>query len=261
MRWVRTCVFFLSFPFSFVGLTSLRLQTKFVQCPEGELQVRKEVVHTVSLHEIDVINSRTQGFLALFAGAPLPFLHCLHSADERAIQVTLERSSRSFVTRLTRRLATGGRRARLRSFPVFCLSTRSVLPSPPLLSLLHTPSSVQVHMLDIECFSFLNRALETELAPIVIMASNRGMTRIRGTKYKSPHGIPIDLLDRALIISTKSYEAEDIKEILSIRYVPSSFPFFFLDCPSRNGETDDMIYLQCARRRRHPRPRRPRNPH
>lgn len=43
-------------------------QTRFVACPDGELQVRKEVVHTVSLHEIDVINSRTQGFLALFAG-------------------------------------------------------------------------------------------------------------------------------------------------------------------------------------------------
>ena len=67
--------------------------TKFVQCPEGELQKRKEVVHVVTLHEIDVINSRTQvtqksgprswlqllcldapdhicvqGFLALFAG-------------------------------------------------------------------------------------------------------------------------------------------------------------------------------------------------
>ena len=39
-----------------------------MQCPEGELQKRKEVVHVVSLHEIDVINSRTQGFLALFAG-------------------------------------------------------------------------------------------------------------------------------------------------------------------------------------------------
>lgn len=46
----------------------LSLQTQFVQCPEGELQKRKEVVHTVSLHEIDVINSRTQGFLALFSG-------------------------------------------------------------------------------------------------------------------------------------------------------------------------------------------------
>ena len=44
------------------------MQTKFVQCPEGELQKRKEVVHTVSLHEIDVINSRSQGFLALFSG-------------------------------------------------------------------------------------------------------------------------------------------------------------------------------------------------
>ncbi len=43
-------------------------QTRFVQCPEGELQRRKEVVHVVSLHEIDVINSRSQGFLALFAG-------------------------------------------------------------------------------------------------------------------------------------------------------------------------------------------------
>jgi RuvB-like protein 2 len=42
--------------------------TKFIPCPEGELQKRKEVVHTVTLHEIDVINSRTQGFLALFSG-------------------------------------------------------------------------------------------------------------------------------------------------------------------------------------------------
>ena len=43
-------------------------QTRFVQCPEGELQKRKEMVHVVTLHEIDVINSRSQGFLALFAG-------------------------------------------------------------------------------------------------------------------------------------------------------------------------------------------------
>ncbi|KAG5138557.1 hypothetical protein JHK82_023288 [Glycine max] len=33
-------------------------QVKFVQCPDGELQKRKEVVHCVTLHEIDVINSR-----------------------------------------------------------------------------------------------------------------------------------------------------------------------------------------------------------
>jgi RuvB-like protein 2 len=75
-------------------------------------------------------------------------------------------------------------------------------------------------MLDIECFSFLNRALEGDLAPLVVMASNRGITRIRGTKYKSPHGIPGDLLDRMLIISTKKYDENETREIVRIRYVP-----------------------------------------
>ena len=72
-------------------------------------------------------------------------------------------------------------------------------------------------MLDIECFSFLNRALENELAPLVIMASNRGMARIRGTKVKSPHGLPVDLLDRVLIVTTQPYEAKDIEVIIKIR--------------------------------------------
>jgi len=72
-------------------------------------------------------------------------------------------------------------------------------------------------MLDIECFAFLNRALENELAPIVVMASNRGITTIRGTNYKSPHGIPLDLLDRLLIIKTEPYTDKEIRRILDIR--------------------------------------------
>lgn len=72
-------------------------------------------------------------------------------------------------------------------------------------------------MLDVECFSFLNRALESELAPLVVMASNRGLARIRGTRFRSPHGIPIDLLDRALIVSTTKYADEDIAQILKLR--------------------------------------------
>ncbi|GKE41477.1 RuvB-like protein 2, partial [Tanacetum coccineum] len=74
----------------------------------------------------------------------------------------------------------------------------------------------EVHMLDIECFSFLNRALENEMAPILV-ATNRGITTIQGTNYKSPHGIPIDFLDRLLIISTQPYTEDDIRKILDIR--------------------------------------------
>lgn len=72
-------------------------------------------------------------------------------------------------------------------------------------------------MLDIESFSFLNRALEDDWAPVVIMASNRGMTKIRGTKYTSPHGIPLDMLDRLLIIGTVPYTETEVRQILSIR--------------------------------------------
>ena len=51
-------------------------------------------------------------------------------------------------------------------------------------------------MLDIECFTYLHRALESTIAPIVIFATNRGKSEIRGTDIHSAHGIPLDLLDR-----------------------------------------------------------------
>ena len=44
--------------------------------------------------------------------------------------------------------------------------------------------AAQVHMLDVECFSFLNRALENDMSPILVVATNRGITRIRGTNYR-----------------------------------------------------------------------------
>lgn len=34
-------------------------------------------------------------------------------------------------------------------------------------------------MLDMECFSYLNRALESSLSPIVIFATNRGICTVR----------------------------------------------------------------------------------
>lgn len=72
-------------------------------------------------------------------------------------------------------------------------------------------------MLDIECFTYLNRALESTLAPIVVFATNRGRCAVRGTDVVSPHGIPMDLLDRLVIIKTLPYSLEEIVEILRIR--------------------------------------------
>ena len=154
-------------------------QTKFVHCPEGELQKRKEVVHTVSLHEIDVINSRTQGFLALFSG------------DTGEIKIEVR-------DQISLKIAEWREEGKA-----------DIVPGVLFID--------EVHMLDIECFSFLNRALESDMAPILIMATNRGITKIRGTNYTSPHGIPIDLLDRLLIVSTVPYDEKDLHKILAIR--------------------------------------------
>jgi RuvB-like protein 2 len=153
--------------------------TKFVNCPDGELQVRREVVHTVSLHEIDVINSRTQGFLALFSG------------DTGEIRSEVRDQINTKVGEWKEE------------------GKADIIPGVLFID--------EVHMLDIECFSYINRALEADLAPIVIMASNRGNTRIRGTTYRSPHGLPLDLLDRVVIVSTQPYSPEEISQIIAIR--------------------------------------------
>jgi RuvB-like protein 2 len=153
--------------------------TKFVQCPEGELQKRKEVVHVVTLHEIDVINSHTQGFMALFSGDTGEIPDTVREQiDEKVAEWREEGKA-------------------------------EIIPGVLFID--------EVHMLDVECFSFLNRALENDLSPVLVVATNRGITKIRGTNYRSPHGIPIDLLDRLLIIQTKPYTEKEMRLIVNIR--------------------------------------------
>jgi RuvB-like protein 1 (pontin 52) len=73
-------------------------------------------------------------------------------------------------------------------------------------------------MLDIECFTYLNRALENTISPIVILASNRGKCTVKGTEdVIAAHGIPTDLLARLLIIPTFPYNGAEVKEIISLR--------------------------------------------
>ena len=101
----------------------------------------------------------------------------------------------------------------------------------------------EVHMLDIECFTYLHRALESPISPIVVssmrniltkskkyryfqvFATNRGVTTVRGTEsvigardgIRAPHGMPVDLLDRLMIIKTAMYSSAELKEIAKLR--------------------------------------------
>ncbi|CAI2352029.1 unnamed protein product [Caenorhabditis sp. 36 PRJEB53466] len=154
-------------------------QVKLVKCPDGEIQKRRETVHTVCIHDIDVINSRTQGYVALFSGDTGEIKAEVRDQINKKVLEWREEGKATF------------------------------LPGVLFID--------EAHMLDIECFSFLNRAIESELSPLIIMATNRLIETVRGTDVPSAHGIPSDFLDRMLIINAAPYTLDDIMKILAIR--------------------------------------------
>ncbi len=153
-----------------------------VEIPEGSIIKEKEFVYTPTLHDLDVVNSRSGvDFFSLFFG----------SSERKEIDESVRRE----VDRQVKKWIEDG--------------MAELIPGVLFID--------EASMLDIEVFAFLNRAMEQELSPIIIFATNRGITRIRGTDIKSPHGMPLDLLDRLLVITTRKYSADEIRDILLIR--------------------------------------------
>jgi len=147
---------------------------------------KKEVVQDVTLHDLDVANARPQGGQDI-----LSIMGSLIKPKKTEITDKLRREINKVVNKYIDQ------------------GIAELVPGVLFID--------EVHMLDIECFTYLHRALESPLAPIVIFATNRGRCLIRGTEILSPHGMPLDLLDRIMIIRTLPYGMEDMIEILRIR--------------------------------------------
>jgi len=152
--------------------------------PDGDVLKEKEFVYTLTLADMDEINARRRmggGLFSLFLGG----------SETKEIDTEI----RAAVDESVKKLVDEGK----------------AFIHPGVLFIDDS------HLLDLEAFSFLGRALESELVPIIILATNRGITTIRGTDVKSPLGFPLDLIDRSVIIATQAYDAESIREILRIR--------------------------------------------
>jgi len=153
--------------------------------PDGEVLKEKEFVYTLTLADLDEINAsrRGGGLFSLFFGGP----------ETKEIDTEI----RAAVDETVKKMVDEGK----------------AFIHPGVLFIDDS------HLLDLEAFSFLGRALESELVPIIILATNRGVTTIRGTDVKSPMGFPLDLIDRSVIIATQEYDADSIREILRIRAI------------------------------------------
>ncbi|KAH0106564.1 putative RuvB-like 2 protein, partial [Aureobasidium melanogenum] len=160
---------------------------EYVPVPKGEVHKKKQVVQDVTLHDLDIANARPQG-----------------GQDVMSMMGQLMKPRK---TEITDKL-----RAEINKVVNKYIDQGVAELVPGVLFI------DEVHMLDLECFTYLNRALESSISPIVILASNRGSTTIRGTdNLVSAHGIPPDLLNRLLIIPTHPYSANEIRSIVSTR--------------------------------------------
>ncbi|VDI07647.1 ruvB-like 1 [Mytilus edulis] len=160
---------------------------EYVPLPKGDVHKKKEVIQDVTLHDLDIANARPQGGQDIMS-----MMGQLMKPKKTEITDKLRKEINKVVNKYIDQ------------------GIAELVPGVLFID--------EVHMLDIECFTYLHRALESTIAPIVIFATNRGKCTIRGTEdIVAPHGIPLDLLDRVMIIRTLPYSEEEMVQILKIR--------------------------------------------
>jgi len=165
---------------------------EYVPLPKGDVHKRKEVIQDVTLHDLDSANARPQGGQDI-----LSMMGQLMKPKKTEITEKLRKEINKVVNKYIDE------------------GIAELVPGVLFID--------EVHMLDIQCFTYLHRALESRIAPIVIFATNRGKCTVRGTDdVISPHGIPKDLLDRLLIIKTLPYSQEEMTQIIKIRAATES---------------------------------------
>jgi RuvB-like protein 1 (pontin 52) len=159
-----------------------------VPLPKGDVHKRKELVQDVALGDLDAANARPQG-----------------GQDILSVMGSLVRSGRTEITEKLRREVNKVVKGYVDQ------GVAEVIPGVVFIDEVcqrhhrfnaKSLKIYKVHMLDVECFTYLNALLESPMAPTVVLATNRGNSVVRGTDIVSPHGIPIDLLDRSARISS-----------------------------------------------------------
>ncbi|KUO93406.1 MAG: TATA box-binding protein [Caldivirga sp. JCHS_4] len=154
-----------------------------LEVPKGPIHKEKEITRFFTLHDLDMYQARQQGLVsAMLFGV---------FTEEREIPSEVRNAVDSFVKETVDK------------------GNGELIPGVLFVD--------DAHMLDIETWAFFTKAMEMEMSPIMIFATNRGITKIRGTDIEAPHGIPLDLLDRLIIIRTRPYTEDEVKEIISIR--------------------------------------------
>lgn len=75
-------------------------------------------------------------------------------------------------------------------------------------------------MLDIEIFTYLNKAFEFNIVFVVVLVFNRGMIIVCGIEdVILLYGVLFDLIDRLLIVRILLYDKDEIRIIIERRVI------------------------------------------
>lgn len=121
---------------------------EYVPLPKGDVHKKKEVVQDVTLHDLDAANARPQGGQDV-----LSMMGQLMKPKKTEITEKL----RTEINKVVNRYIDQG--------------IAELVPGVLFID--------EVHMLDLETFTYLHKSLESPIAPIVIFATNRGKCVIR----------------------------------------------------------------------------------
>jgi DNA helicase TIP49 (TBP-interacting protein) len=73
------------------------------------------------------------------------------------------------------------------------------------------------NILKTDLFSFLSKNIESFLCPSIILTTGNSDLKINDSDVISSYGIPVDFLDRFLLIQNNPYSYKEIKEILALK--------------------------------------------
>ena len=174
-------------------------------CPEGELQQTIFKKAYVSLHEMDVLNSKndfTDSFINHELNTSLNFNSSV-DAGNTDNNFVINHEVRAKVNRHVKELLLKGK-IHLRSGILFI---------------------DELYMLDCECYSTLNRLIESDLCPFLVLTSNHTPPNDHSMQIDEhlnnhldyPLGIAPDFLERSIIIRTNPYTLKELQSIIEIR--------------------------------------------
>ncbi|KAI5193276.1 RuvB-like protein 1 [Nematocida minor] len=160
---------------------------KYVSLPKGDIFTKKEVLQEMTLHEIDVANTKHKG------------------KDVFSVMSQLQETGRVEITSKIRDEVDSKINKQL------SIGAAEITPGVLFID--------ESHTMDTDCYSFLSTMLELSTCPVIILATNKSSVKVPETGEVRRFGIPEVFLSRMFVVRTEKPTKEVVQKIIDQKIV------------------------------------------